>query len=97
MTEPNGNGDPPQLHIWDASTREIELGTLVDGDERWTLVVLAERAAPDLCKGRISFRHNDNRYDTQAILIEETEDALVRRATELPASTLRQLLRSLRD
>ncbi len=96
MTGSKQNGDPPQLHIWDASIREIELGTLVDGDERWTLVVLAERAAPDLCRGRISFRRDDHRFDTHAILLEETEDALVRRAAELPASTLRQLLRSLK-
>lgn len=97
MTDSKRSGEPPQLHIWDASTREIELGTLVDGDEHWTLVVVAERASPDLCRGRVSFRRENERFDTEAVLLEETEEALVRRASELPASTLRQLLRSLKN
>lgn len=94
MTESgNGkNGDPPQLQIWDTSMREFEIGTLHDHDDTWSLIVLAERATSDLCRGRISFRRGEERYDTDAILLEESEDALVRRATELPASTLRQLL-----
>ena len=54
-------GSPPQLHIWDASMRELELGSLVDGQDTWTLVVLAERTAPKLCRGRISFRSEDRR------------------------------------
>jgi len=89
------NGDPPQLQIWDAATREFEVGTLHDHDETWSLVVVAERSAPDLFKGRISFRRGEERYDTDAILLEETEEDLVRRATELPASTLRQFLSAL--
>ncbi len=89
------NGDPPQLQIWDTATREYEVGTLHDHDDTWSLVVVAERSSADLCRGRISFRRGEERYDTDAILLEESEDALIRRATELPASTLRQFLAAL--
>jgi hypothetical protein len=89
------NGDPPQLQIWDTATREFEIGTLHDHDETWSLVVVAERAAAELFRGRISFRRGEERYDTEAILLEESEEDLVKRATELPASTLRQFLVSL--
>ena len=89
------NGDPPQLQIWDTATREFEVGTLHDHDETWSLVVVAERSTTDLCRGRISFRRGEERYDTDAILLEESEEDLVRRAAELPASTLRQFLAAL--
>ena len=91
------NGEPPQLQIWDSATREFEIGTLTDGQESWSLIVVAERPSADLCRGRISFRRGEERHDTSAILLEETEEELVRRAAELPASTLRQFLTSLRD
>jgi hypothetical protein len=90
------NGEPPQLQIWDTATREFEVGTLHDHDEAWSLVVVVERSTSDLCRGRISFRRGEERYDTDAILLEESEEDLVRRATELPASTLRQFLAALR-
>lgn len=90
------NGEPPQLQIWDTATREFEVGTLHDHDEAWSLVVVVERSTSDLCRGRISFRRAEERYDTDAILLEESEEDLVRRATELPASTLRQFLAALR-
>ncbi|MDP2469706.1 MAG: hypothetical protein Q8W45_04180 [Candidatus Palauibacterales bacterium] len=89
------NGDPPQLQIWDTATREFEVGTLHDHDDTWSIVVVAERSASDLCRGRISFRRGEERYDTDAILLENTEQELVRRASELPASTLRQFLAAL--
>jgi hypothetical protein len=97
MTEPGNrkNGDPPQLQIWDTATREFEIGTLHDHGETWSLVVIVERATADLCRGRISFRRGEERYDTEAILLEESEEDLVKRAAELPASTLRQFLLSL--
>jgi hypothetical protein len=87
---------PPQLHIWDAAAREFELGTLVDGEETWELFVLSERTSSELCRGRISFRREDERYDTDAILVEESEKDVLRRAGELHASMLRQLLLSIR-
>ena len=93
----SGNGKPPQLHIFDAATREFELGTLMSDDERWGLHVVLERTSSDLFRGRISFRRDDERYDTDPIVLGETEDAVVERASELPASMLRQLLDSLRD
>ncbi len=98
MSDRSGrSGDPPQLHIWDETIREFEMGTLADEGGRWTVVVMSERAAVDLCRGRISFRRDEERYDTDAILLEENEQEMVKRATELPASTLRQLLAALRS
>lgn len=96
MTRSNRNGDPPQLQIWDADSREVELGTFLDKEEEWSLFVVSERASTDLCRGRISFRRGEERYDTDLILLEEREDDLVRRASELPPSTLRQFLAALR-
>jgi len=98
VTDPGKrNGDPPQLQIWDLTTREFEFGTFHDRDEKWSLFVIAERASQDLCKGRISFRRGEERFDTDAILLEEREEDLVRRAAELPPSTLRQFLSALRS
>lgn len=98
MTQPRKpDGDPPQLHIWDANAREFEFGTFHDRNETWSLFVIAERAASDLCRGRISFRRGEERYDTDTVLLEEREEELVRRAAELPPSTLRQFLTALRS
>ncbi|MFW6084591.1 MAG: hypothetical protein ACODAA_05205 [Gemmatimonadota bacterium] len=92
--EPN---HPPQLHIFDGSTREFDVGTLMTGDDRWALHVVLERTSADLFRGRISFRRDEERYDTDPIVLGETEGAVVERAAELPASMLRQLLDSLRE
>ena len=97
MTEAGKNGDPPQLQIWDTAVREYQIGTLHDHDETWDLIVLVERSSSDLCRGRISFRRGEERYDTDSILLEESEDDLVQRASELPASTLRQFLSALQS
>lgn len=92
-----GNGGkPPQLHIFDASAREFDIGTLMSGDERWGLHVMLERTSADLFRGRISFRRDEERFDTDPIVLGETEEAVIERASELPASMLRQLLDSLR-
>ena len=98
MTD-SGSGkekDPPQLHIWDAAAREFELGTLVDGEDTWALFVVVERTSRELCRGRISFRDDDARYDTEAILVEDSEEAVLSQAGKLPATVLRQLLDSIR-
>lgn len=92
-----GPNRPPQLHIFDGSTREFDVGTLLSGDDRWALHVILERTSSDLFRGRISFRRDDERYDTDPIVLGETEEAVVERAAELPASMLRQLLDSLRQ
>lgn len=94
----DASGDvPSQLHIFDGAEREVDLGTLLSADEVWALYVVLERTAPDLLRGRISFRRDDERHDTDPIVLGETEEALIARAGELPASMLRQLLNSLRD
>lgn len=92
-----GNGDkPPQLHIFDAAAREFDIGSLMAGNEIWALYIILERTSTELFRGRISFRCADDRYDTDAIVLGETEDAVIKRASELPASMLHQLLDSLR-
>lgn len=95
-TNAENGGKPPQLHIFDAATREFEIGTLMSGDERWGLHAVIERTSPELFRGRISFRRDEDRYDTDPIVLGETEEAVIERASELPASMLRQLLDSLR-
>ena len=93
----SGNGDtPPQLHIFDAAARETDIGNLMSGNDVWALYVILERTAAELFHGRISFRCDDERYDTDAILLGETEAAVIERASELPAAMLNQLLDSLR-
>lgn len=96
-TNTENGGKPPQLHIFDAALREVEIGTLMSGDERWELHAVVERTSAELFRGRISFRREEERYDTDPIVLGETEDAVIERATELPASMLRQLLDSLRS
>lgn len=92
-----GEQGPRQLHIWDATTREVQVGSLTFGDAEWTLHVVLERAAPDLCRGRLSFRQGEERCDTAAVIVEESEEAVVRRASSFPPSMLRQFLASVRD
>lgn len=92
-----GNGDkPPQLHIFDTAARETDIGNLLSGNEVWALYVILERTSPELFHGSISFRCDDERYDTEAIVLGETEAAVIQRASELPASMLHQILDSLR-
>lgn len=92
-----GNGDqPPQLHIFDGTAREFDIGNLMSGSEVWALYVVLERTSAELYRGRISFRSDEERYDTDAIVLGETEAAVIDRASELPAATLHQLLNSLR-
>ena len=89
--------DLPQLHIWDASAREFELGTLIDGEDTWALFVVVERTSRELCRGRLSFRADELRYDTEAILVEDSEEEVLSRAGKLPATVLRQLLDSIKE
>ena len=96
----DGNGDAeesrPQLRMWDDADKETLVGTLDEGDERWTVLVLVEPISADLARGRLSFRLGDERYDTAPVLVEESATAVVRRAAELRNDTLRQLLISSR-
>ena len=100
MTAGNGDGahpGPKQLQIWDTASRELTIGELREGKNLWDVYVVVERARGDLYRGRISFRDGATRHDTVPILVEESETAVVKRATELPRSMLLQLLTSLRD
>ncbi len=93
----DGRSGPKQLQIWDTASRELTIGELSEGKDLWEVYVVVERASGDLFRGRISFRDGAIRYDTVPILVEESEAAVVKRATELPRSMMLQLLTSLRD
>ncbi|MEN8145436.1 MAG: hypothetical protein ABFS14_10850 [Gemmatimonadota bacterium] len=96
--EPGSQGDPPQLHIWEGTSGGTQIGTLVDdSDAIWNLFVLVERTGPDLCKGRLSYRRGDERLDTGSVIVEDTVEAVISRAAELPASMLRQFLAAVRE
>ncbi len=95
---PDGKERKPQLQIWDDETRETALDrSVADGDGTWEVFLLVEPAAADLVRGRLSFRREEERHDTAAVLVEESADAVLRRAAELPEAMLRQLLASSRD
>lgn len=89
--------EPPQLHIWDAGGREVQIGELEDDGGDWTLHVVLEQAAPDLYRGRLSFRRGEERVETAPVIVEDSEEAVVRRATGLPPSMVRQFFLSVRD
>lgn len=95
----SGDGDRddrPQLQMWDAEDEELELGTLEASDGDWLLYLLVERAERDLVRGRLSFRQDDTRHDTAPVLVEESEEEVLRKARELTPKMLRQLLTSAR-
>jgi len=94
---PDDTEEPPQLQFWEASARETAVGTLVDDGNVWQVFVAVERTTPGLCRGRLSFRQESVRHDTESVILEETEAAVVSRAAELPPSALRQLLDAVRD
>lgn len=82
--------------MWDDERRERAIGTLTDRDEEWEMVLLLEPASGDLYRGSLSFRRGEERVDTAAVLVEESVEAVLRRAAELPSAMLRQLLASAR-
>lgn len=93
--DPDTDNEPPeqpQLQIWEVQARETEVGNLVNDGESWKISVTVERTGPDLCRGRLAFRLGDRRFETEPVILEETEAAVVSRAAELPPSTLRQFL-----
>ena len=94
-------GDPgkdvrSQLQIWTDEV-EAEIGCLQEAGEAWRLHVVVEPVRSDLFHGRISFRSGEERFDTAPILVEETREAVIERAGDLPGSTLSQLLLSVRS
>ena len=95
---PSDNGDSrPQLQIFDDAARETAIGSILEGETQWSLIVIVEPIARDLVRGRLSFRHGEERYDTAPVLVEETAGSVVQRAMELPKGMLRQLLLSVRS
>ena len=96
-TEPPEEPGGTQLRMWDEERREAPVGTLVDEDAEWTVIVQLEPVAGDLFRGRLSFRSEEERHDTAPVLVEESAAAVVRRAGELPTAMLRQLLASARS
>lgn len=86
----------PQLRMWDEAGQESAIGTLDDGERRWHIVVIAEPLADDLVRGWLSFRLDDEKYDTAPVIMEETAELVIRRAIELPERVLRQLFGSAR-
>ncbi len=89
--------DGPQLQIWDAETRRHSLGRLVDGDEEWEVHVVAETVTNDLARGRLTFQRGRLQLVTAAVIVEETEAEVLRRAEAMPESMIRQFLVSVRD
>lgn len=87
----------PQLQIWDDEERESGLGTLEQSGTEWAVAVVLERVSADLVKGRLAFRSDGARFQTAPVIVEESPEAVLRRAREMPASMLRQLLLSVRD
>ena len=83
-----------QLRMWDEGGQETAIGSLDAGRQRWEVLVVAEPVAADLVRGCLSFRSNEERYDTAPVIMEETVVRVVERAFELPESTLRQLFNS---
>lgn len=91
-----GDGDGPQLRIWENASRRLELGSLsVDGEE-WEMHLVVERAAPDLFRGRIAFRRGDEHLLTAPVVVEESDPEVEERARELPESMIRQFFLSVR-
>lgn len=96
----NGGGDDgarPQLGMFEDADREQAIGSLDDeGGNQWQTLVLLEQVSGDLVRGRLSFRCGEERYDTAAVILEETAARVVRRASELPKAMMLQLLLSAR-
>lgn len=96
MRSDDSSGTGPQLQIWENASRRQALGHLEDGDLRWEVHLVVERAASDLFRGRLAFHRNDDYLVTAPIVVEESEAAVVARAEELPDAMIHQLLESVR-
>ena len=82
--------------MWDEAGQETAIGSLDDGERRWQIVVIAEPVADDLVRGWLSFRLDDEQYDTAPVIMEETVELVIERAVELPEPMLQQLFGSAR-
>lgn len=86
----------PQLRMWDEAGQETAIGILDDGERRWRIVVIAEAVGDDLARGWLSFRFDEEKYDTAPVIMEETVELVIERAVEFPEPMLRQLFGSAR-
>lgn len=93
----NGRDGESQLQIWETAARRQELGELRSDGVEWEVHLVVEKASRDLFRGRLAFRRGDDHLLTAPVLVEETEEAVVHRAEELPDSMLEQFLTSVRD
>lgn len=90
-------GGESQLQIWESASRRQELGQLRSDGAEWEVHLVVEKASRELFRGRLAFRQGDDHLLTAPVLVEESEEELVRRAEELPDSMLEQFLVSVRD
>ncbi len=96
MTEDDRDGES-QLRIWESASRRQELGQVESEGRTWEVHLAVEKASRELFRGRLAFRRNDDHLLTAPILVEETEEEVVRRAEELSDNMLEQFLASVRD
>lgn len=96
MTDDEGGDAEEQLQIWESAARRQPLGTLGTDDGEWEVYLVVELVTPDLYRGRIAFRRDDEYMVTAPVIVEEGEAEVVRRAEELPRSMIRQFHASLR-
>ena len=61
----------PQLRMWDEAGQETAIGSLDDGERRWKILVIAEPVAEDLVRGWLSFRLDDEKYDTAPVILKK--------------------------
>lgn len=92
----DGNDGESQLRIWESASRRQQLGELEDEESVWEVHLVVEKASRELFRGRLAFRRADDHLLTAPVLVEESEEAVVRRAEELSDSMLRQFLVSVR-
>lgn len=96
MSDDDQDGES-QLQIWESASRRQELGQLRSDGAEWEVHLVVEKASRELFRGRLAFRRGDDHLLTAPVLVEESEEELVRRAEELPDSMLEQFLVSVRD
>lgn len=96
MSDDGENGES-QLRIWESASRRQELGQIEADGASWEIHLVVEKASRELFRGRLAFRRGDDHLLTAPILVEESEEAVVRRAEELPDPMLKQFLVSVRD
>lgn len=95
----NGDGQDdgaPQLQIWDSDASSTAVGVLDEDGDEWEIQIVVERVASDLFRGRLVFSSEKESFATAPVLLEESEEEVVRRATRLPESMIRQFFVSAR-